>query len=82
MEFKQLDIKSEESWVKRNLLTKHGKKTIIYTLIGAIAGIIIYLVTEEKKLAAITFSEIVPNIILGGFFGFFITNSPCASKRC
>jgi Na+/pantothenate symporter len=82
MEFKQLDIKTEESWVKRNLLTKQGKKTIIYTLAGTIAGIIIYMVTEEKKLAAITFSEIVPNLLIGGFFGFFITNSPCARNRC
>lgn len=82
MEFKQLDIKSDESWIKRNFWTKHARKTILYILIGAIVGAILFLFEEEKQLATITFNEIIPNILIGGFFGFFITNSPCARNRC
>lgn len=82
MEFKQLDIKQEGNWFKRTFWTKHSKKSMLYIFLGAIAGMILFLVTEEKQLSSITLNEIGPNMLIGAFFGFFITNSPCARNRC
>jgi len=82
MEFKKLEIKSEESWLKRTILSQHGKKTILYILLGSVAGFVLFFITQEKQLAEITSGEIVKSMIMGGFFGFFITNSPCARNRC
>ncbi|HKJ78147.1 MAG TPA: hypothetical protein VKA10_01375 [Prolixibacteraceae bacterium] len=82
MEFKKLDIQSDESWLKRTVWTPHGKKTILYILLGALAGFIIFMLTEDKQFANLTWGEVLPNIALGAFFGFFITNSPCARNKC
>ena len=82
MEFKKLEISSEQSWFKRNIWTTHGKKTILYIVLGALAGFIFYLVSEDTKLTSLTWNEVLPNIALGAFFGFFLTNSPCARNRC
>ncbi len=82
MEFKQLDIKPEGSWIKRNILSQHGKKTITYMVIGAVVGFIFFFITEEKQFATLTSGEIIKSMAMGGFFGFFITNSPCARGKC
>lgn len=82
MEFKQLDIKPEGSWLKRTLSSPHTKKTAIYILIGSVIGLIYFFVTEEKQMAEITFGEIVKSALIGGFIGFFITNNPCAQNKC
>ncbi|HCE59067.1 MAG TPA: hypothetical protein DER09_14835 [Prolixibacteraceae bacterium] len=82
MEFKKLEIKPEGNWVKRNIRTPQGRKTMIYIAIGAVAGVIVFVVTQEKKLAEITAGEIIKSMAMGGFFGFFITNSPCARNQC
>jgi hypothetical protein len=82
MEFKKLEIKPEGNWLKRNVWTPHGKKTMIYIAIGAVAGAVIFLVTQEKTLAEITTGEIFKSMAMGGFFGFFVTNSPCARNQC
>jgi len=82
MEFKKLEIKSEESWFKRTILSQHGKKTILYILIGSVAGFVLFFVTQEKQFTEITAGEIVKSMFMGGFFGFFITNSPCARNKC
>ena len=82
MEFKKLEIKSEENWLRRTIWTAHGKKTMLYIFLGAMAGFIIFLLTEDKQLANLNWSEVWPNIAMGAFFGFFITNSPCARNKC
>ena len=82
MEFKQLDIKPEGSWLIRNFWSKHSRKTYIYITLGAVAGIILYLLEGDRQFANISFNEIIPNILMGGFFGFFITNSPCPRNKC
>jgi len=82
MEFKQLDIKPEGNWIKRTFSSQHTKKTIIYTVLGAVAGIAFFYFTEGKELADITSGEIIKSMLIGGFYGFFITNSPCARGRC
>lgn len=82
MEFKKLEIKPEGSWLKRTITSKHFKKTILYILIGAVAGFIYYYLTEGQKLEIMSLKEIGKNMLFGGFFGFFITNSPCSRGRC
>jgi hypothetical protein len=82
LQFKQLDIKPEGNWVQRNLLTPHAKKTIVAILIGAVAALLLTLLTNEKSIAEFSSGDIFQSIIVGGFIGFFITNSPCARGRC
>ena len=82
MEFKQLDIKPEGSWLKRTLLSQHGKKTIIYIAIGAAVGLAFALLSVDKPFAEISSGEIVQSLFMGGFFGFLITNNPCARNKC
>lgn len=82
MEFKQLDIKPEGSWLKRTLGSQHTKKTIIYIALGAIAGLLYFYFTEDKQMANITSGEIIKSMVVGGFFGFLITNNPCSRGKC
>lgn len=82
MEFKKLDIKPEGSWIKKTLESKHTKKTMIYIILGAVAGLIYFYFAQDKQIADFTASEIIKSMVIGGFFGFFITNSPCARGRC
>jgi hypothetical protein len=82
LQFKQLDIKPEGNWVQRNLLTPHAKKTMIAILIGAVAALAVTLLTDEKAIAELSSGDIFQSIIIGGFIGFFMTNSPCARGRC
>lgn len=82
MEFKQLEIKSEGSWIKRNLWSQHGKKTILYIALGAVVGAIFFILSESKPLTEINSGDLVQSIFMGGFFGFIITNNPCARNKC
>lgn len=82
IEFKKLNIKDDRSWFKRVFGTLHAKKTLLYILIGAIAGVGYYYFTEGKQLDAIAVNDILKSALIGGFFGFFITNSPCARGKC
>ncbi len=82
MEFKQLDIKPEGNWVQRTFLTSHAKKSLIYILLGVIAGPVLMLITSDKSFAEIATGEFFQSMLFGGLFGFFITNSPCARNKC
>jgi len=82
MEFKQLDIKPEGSWLKRTFEAKHTKKTILYIVLGALAGFVYFWFAEEKQLADFTTGEILKSMFFGGLFGFLITNNPCARNKC
>lgn len=82
MEFKKLDVKSDENIIKRTIFSAHGKKTMLYIFLGAAAGFILYMLTEDKQFADLTWNEVLPNVGIGAFFGFFLTNSPCARNRC
>ena len=82
MEFKQLDIKPEGSWLKRTFNSKHARKTVIYIALGAIAGLVYFYFTEGKQLANLTVGDIVKSMFFGGLLGFFVTNNPCARNKC
>ena len=82
MEFKKLELEPESGWIKRTIKSPHTKKTIVYTLIGAAGGFLYFYLTEGKHMDVITTTDVVKSLFIGGFFGFFITNSPCARGRC
>ncbi len=82
MEFKKLEIEQEGTWFKRTIQSPQTKKTVIYTIIGAIGGLIYFYLGEAKQIDIITLKDVVPNVLIGAFLGFFITNSPCARGRC
>ncbi len=82
MEFKQLEIKPKYSWLKRNLKSKQNRKSALFIAIGAIVGISFFYITQGKYLDVISSGQIIKSMLVGGFFGFFVTNSPCARGRC
>jgi len=82
MEFKKLEIKEEGTWIQRKIKNPHTRKTLLYILLGAVAGFLFYYFTEGINMDAMPRGEIVQSILVGAFFGFFITNSPCARGRC
>ncbi|WP_297088839.1 hypothetical protein [uncultured Draconibacterium sp.] len=82
MEFKTLDVTPEGNWLTRNLKSPHLRKTLIYILLGAVAGVLFTVFTADKTLAEFGTGELVQSALVGAFFGFFITNSPCARNQC
>ena len=82
MQFKQLEIKREGSWVKRILNTPHTRKTLIAIALGAVIGFGLYYLTEGRLLQSMPGKDILKSMLIGGFFGLFYTNSPCARGRC
>lgn len=82
MQFKQLEIKPQGSWVKRTISTPRFKTTIKAILIGAAIGFAFFYLTEGRLMESMPANDIIKSFLVGGFFGFFITNSPCARGRC
>lgn len=82
MEFKQLDLKPQGSWMKRTVSSSRFKSTLIAVAVGAILGFLFYYLTEGRLMESMPANEVLKSFLIGGFFGFFITNSPCARGRC
>ena len=82
MQFKELELKSRESWLKRTLTSPHIKKTLLAIGLGAAIGFTLYYLTEGRLMESMPGNEILKSLLIGGFFGFFYTNSPCARGRC
>ena len=82
MKFKELELTGQESWLKRKLWSKHARKTYIAIIAGAAAGITLFYLTEGRHMNEITGSDLFNPLVLGAFFGFFVTNSPCSRGRC
>jgi RsiW-degrading membrane proteinase PrsW (M82 family) len=82
IEFKKLDIKPEGSWIKRTFWSEHAKRSMIFIAFGAFIGLLYFYFTEGQHMEIISSGEILKSMAIGGFFGFFITNSPCARGKC
>ncbi|MFH0759524.1 MAG: hypothetical protein V2B15_19710 [Bacteroidota bacterium] len=82
MKFKQLELSQQESWLKRTITSPRTRKTVLAIGIGALVGFAFFFFTEGRLMESIPGKEIVKSLLVGGFFGFFITNSPCARGRC
>ncbi len=79
-EFKKLEIKPKGTWYQRN--AAHIQKTLIYSLIGAVAGFALYYFTEGKDYLHPFNEEALRSTFMGLGLGIFLTNSPCARGRC
>ena len=82
MQFKQLDLKPQGSWLNRTVSSPRFKTTITAILVGAVIGFLFFYFTEGRLMESIPAKEVIKSLFIGGFFGFFITNSPCARGRC
>lgn len=82
MQFKQLDLKPQGSWITRTINSPRFKTTITAILVGAVVGFLFFYITEGRQMQSMPGGDILKSIFIGGFFGFFITNSPCAKGRC
>ena len=82
MEFKKLEIKQEKNPVKRIWSNRRFRKSIFYTLAGAILGFLFFFFTEGMYMDKMSDNDIFQSMIIGALMGFFITNSPCARGRC
>ena len=82
MEFKKLELKSESNWFKRTFLSKHAIRTYVFTIIGALAGFLLFFYGQWKSMQTIETGDIVKSMLMGALFGIFITNSSCARGRC
>ena len=82
MQFKRLEIKPEGNRIKRIISSPHFKRSVIAILLGAVMGFGFYYFGEAKLLESMPGRDILKSMLMGGFFGFFLTNSPCARGRC
>lgn len=80
--FKELDIKPERNRIQQFVKSQQFKRTIVAILIGSVAGFLFFYFTEGQHMDRVSTGDIMNSLLLGGFFGFFITNSPCARGRC
>jgi hypothetical protein len=82
MELKILEIQDGVVKSKKRLFSNHIIKTIVYVVLGALASFLIFYFTEGKHMDSIATGDIIRNTFIGGFLGFFLTNSPCARNKC
>ncbi len=82
MQFKQLDLKPQGSWITRTIHSPRFKTTLTAVAAGAVLGFLFFYFTEGRLMESIPGKEVLKSLLIGGFFGFFITNSPCARGRC
>lgn len=82
MEFKKLEIEQKGNWISRLITSSHTRKTLLAISLGALAGFLFFYFSEGRSAEIITTGEVLKSLAIGGFIGFFITNSPCARGRC
>ena len=82
MQFKQLDIKPQGNRITRTIHSPRFKTTITAIIAGAILGFLFFYFTEGRLMESMPSKEVLKSLLIGGFFGFFVTNSPCARGRC
>ena len=82
MEFKQLEIRPRGNWFRRTISSPNFKRSLIATIIGAVIGFMLFYFTEGRTMEIIPGKDIMKSLMIGGFFGLFYTNSPCARGRC
>lgn len=82
LDIKPLDIKPKGNWFTRTINSPRFRTSLTAIIIGAIFGFLFFYFSEGRLMESIPGKEIVKSLLIGGFFGFFITNSPCARGRC
>jgi hypothetical protein len=79
---KNCEVKPRPKTVKEFFRSWYFWKPFIATVIGMIAGFLYYFYIGCSSGRCPITSSPYMSVILGGFMGFFIVNSPCASGKC
>jgi len=82
MEFKKLELNEESNGLKKFIKSPQTQKSILFTIIGAGVGFLYFYISKGKDMNIMETGEIIQSLFVGGFFGFFMTNSPCAKNKC
>lgn len=82
IEVKKLDLQPENKGIKGFFKSKQTRRTLIAILVGSLIALAFYYFTEGQSMNTFSVGQALKNMALGGFFGFFVTNSPCARGRC
>jgi uncharacterized membrane protein YraQ (UPF0718 family) len=82
LDIKPLDLKPKGNWFTRTLRSPRFKTTLTAIILGAILGFLFFYLTEGRLMDSMPGNDILNSMLIGAFFGFFITNSPCARGRC
>lgn len=82
MEFKKLEINQEGNRLKRTISSEHFKKTVLYGIIGAVAGYVLFYFEQNVDLREFWNEEALRNMLMGSGFGIFLRVSPCSRGRC
>ena len=82
MEFKKLETQPEHKGITAVVKSPHFRKSIVAILVGALAGFGYFYFTNGRHMDAWIVGDYMQSILLGGFLGFFLTNSPCARNQC
>jgi hypothetical protein len=82
MKFKELEINPEKNKFSRIFKSTHLRKTLTASVIGIILASGVFYLTEGRQMIELVLADFLEPALLGAFFGFFITNSPCARNRC
>ena len=80
--FKELEITPEGNWLIRTMSSPHFKKTVLYGLVGAFIGYVLFYLSLGSDVRVLWNDEAMSNVLMGLVFGVFITNSPCARGKC
>ncbi len=82
IETKKLELKQENKGLPGIFKSKQFRKTVIGIIIGAVAGFAFFYLTEGMYMDSLSGTDILQSVMLGGLFGLFVTNSPCARNKC
>jgi hypothetical protein len=82
IETKKLELQKENKAFPAFLKSKQLRRTVIGVVIGAVAGFAFFYLTEGIQMDSISTTDVVQSLVLGGLFGLFVTNSPCARNKC
>lgn len=82
MEFKKLELDQPLKGMHRKLSMAGLKRTLAAFVIGAVAGFLLFWLAETNIRDSIGIGDILRSAGVGGLFGIFVANSPCARNRC
>lgn len=82
IETKKLELQPENKGIKGIFKSKQFRKTILGIVLGAVGGFAFFYFTEGLYMDSLSNRDVIQSLVFGGFFGLFVTNSPCARNRC
>ena len=82
IETKKLELQPENKGIKGILKSKQLRRTLLGIMLGAVGGFAFFYFTEGLYMDSLSEKDVIQSLVFGGFFGLFITNSPCARNKC